>query len=76
MQFAKEFPALLNKNGFPANYRVFRSGIIMVGRTQALDQLKTSRAVRAGQTDTKNFERWIEEKIGQAGIPIVPPEEL
>lgn len=76
MLFAKEFPALLNKNGFPANYRVFRCGVLTLGRMNALDQLKQSRAVRAGQTDTSSFEKWIEEKIGQAGIPIVPPEEL
>lgn len=76
MQFAKEFPALLNKNGFPANYRVFRSGVVTLGRMNALDQLKMSRSVRAGQTDTSSFEKWIEEKIGQSGIPIVPPEDL
>lgn len=75
MMFAKEFPALLGPDRMPINYRTFKSGVVVISRLNAIDQLKMSRATRAGQVGKEDFEKWIEEKLGQAGIPIVPPEE-
>lgn len=75
MMFAKEFPALLGPDRMPVNYRVFKSGVVTLSRLNAIDQLKMSRASRAGQVSKEDFETWISEKMGQAGMPIVPPEE-
>lgn len=74
MLFVKEFPALLNQDRMPVNFRTFKAGIITLGRLNATDQMKMSRSVRAGGASQEDFETWIREKIGQAGMPKVREE--
>jgi hypothetical protein len=75
MMFIKEYPALLDKDHMPVNYRIFKAGIITMSRNNAIEQLKLSRAMRAGQASAEDFQRWIDEKIAQAGMPVAPQEE-
>jgi hypothetical protein len=75
MLFVKEFPALLDDDRMPINYRTFKAGVTTINRMAAVDQLKMSRAVRAGNSDVEHFEKWIEEKIAQAGMPKAPSQE-
>lgn len=75
MLFIQEFPALLDEDRMPINYKIFKSGVTVIMRTSALKQLMMSRSVRAGQSDAEGFEKWLEEKIAHAGLPLSPREE-
>lgn len=68
--FVKEFPALLDEDRMPINYRIFQAGVTTISRLSAVDQLKMSRAFRAGQSSQEDFERWVEEKVAHSGMPI------
>ena len=72
--FAREFPALLDEDRMPVNFRTFQAGVITIMRISALEQLKMARAFRAGQTDVEGMEKFIAEKMGQSGMPIATEE--
>ncbi len=73
-QFARTFPMWLDADGFPKTFRLFKAGVIEIGRQNALEQLRIGRAMRAGQATADDFDRWVEEKIMHAGMPLSPRE--
>ena len=73
--FVKEFPALLDEDRMPINFRVFQAGVTAASRMRAAEQLGISRAFRAGQSNEDDFAIWVQEKLSHAGMPVVSHEE-
>lgn len=73
--FVRAYPALLNENGMPVNFRVYQAGMQTLAREVPLEQLRMSRAVRAAGAVADDFEKWVDEQLARAGVPVVPTSD-